>query len=265
MRLTSLNRELSLAREFLAAQTRELDSLGRTAVDRIGQSAQKIDTLVRDNAAQVETIGTVSTAALNNMEQLRDHLPVISNAAKDVTSNIGNAGRIAHAHLQDMVSGLGRLQDFAQSSEQQVGSLREKIEATLGNLEGRTQQLDAVITGRFEALEQRSTGFSLDLERHEADANDALRRRASVMGEEIAATRARLDQDEAEALTSLRARLSAMRDEAAIIGRSLRETKPWLWVTGRRRRRGSPMTLRGSIRIWRNAMTPPSNARPSWA
>lgn len=225
MRLTSLNRELSLAREFLAAQTRELDSLGRTAVDRIGQSAQKIDTLVRDNAAQVETIGTVSTAALNNMEQLRDHLPVISNAAKDVTSNIGNAGRIAHAHLQDMVSGLGRLQDFAQSSEQQVGSLREKIEATLGNLEGRTQQLDAVITGRFEALEQRSTGFSLDLERHEADANDALRRRASVMGEEIAATRARLDQDEAEALTSLRARLSAMRDEAAIIGRSLRENE----------------------------------------
>lgn len=224
-RLTSLNRELSLAREFLAAQTRELDALGRTAVDRIGQSAGRIDSLVRDNAAQVEVIGNVSAAALNNMEQLRVHLPVITNAAKDVTSNIGNAGRIAHAHLQDMVKGLERLQDFGQSSEVQVTALRERIESGLAALESRTQQLDAVITGRFDALEARSTGFALDLDRHEAEARDALQRRAAVMGEEIAATRARLDQDEAEALTSLRARLSALRDEAATIGRSLRENE----------------------------------------
>lgn len=224
-RLTSLNRELSLAREFLAAQTRELDALGRTAVDRIGQSAGRIDSLVRDNAAQVEVIGNVSAAALNNMEQLRVHLPVITNAAKDVTSNIGNAGRIAHAHLQDMVKGLERLQDFGQSSELQVTALRERIESGLAALESRTQQLDAVITGRFDALEARSTGFALDLERHEAEARDTLQRRAAAMGDEIAATRARLDQDEAEALTSLRARLSALRDEAATIGRSLRENE----------------------------------------
>lgn len=224
-RMNSLNRELSLAREFLAAQTRELDALGRSAVDRIEQSAERIDSLVRFNAAQVETIGEVSTAALTNMEQLRHHLPVISNAAKDVTSNIGNAGRIAHAHLQDMVQGLDRLQDFARTSEYQVTSLRDRIESGLSALESRTQQLDNVITGRFEALEQRSTGFALDLERHESEARDAMRLRASVMGDEIAATRARLDQDEAEALTSLRARLSALRDEAGTIGRSLRENE----------------------------------------
>ncbi|NOW44640.1 hypothetical protein FHW96_000782 [Novosphingobium sp. SG751A] len=224
-RLTSLNRELSLAREFLAAQTRELDALGRTAVDRIGQSAGRIDSLVRDNGAQVDMIGTVSAAALANMEQLRVHLPVITNAAKDVTSNIGNAGRIAHAHLQDMVKGLERLQDFGQSSEQQVIALRERIESGLSALESRTQQLDAVITGRFEALEARSTGFALDLERHEAEAREALHLRAAAMGDEIAATRAQLDSHEAEALTSLRARLSALRDEAATIGRSLRENE----------------------------------------
>jgi len=224
-RLTSLNRELSLAREFLAAQTRELDALGRSAVERIGQSAGQIDALVRDNAARVDALGTVSTAALANMEQLRDHLPVITNAAKDVTSNIGNAGRIAHAHLQDMVKGLGRLEEFSQSSQLNVATLHEKIDATLNALESRTQQLDAVISGRFDALEERSTGFALDLERHEIDAREALRLRAGVMGEELAATRARLDQDEAEALTSLRARLSALRDEAATIGRSLRENE----------------------------------------
>lgn len=222
-RLSSANREISLAREFLAAQSRDIESLGRVAVERISQHSDRLATLVQDNAAQVDTLGSVSAAALGNMEQLRDHLPVIATAAKDVTSNIGNAGRVAHAHLQDMVKGLNRLNEFGQASERQVSSLRERIEAALTALEARTQQLDRVITGRFDALDERSTGFALDLERHESDARETLRQRAAVLGDEIAATRSRLDRDEADALTSLRARLSALRDEAATISRALRE------------------------------------------
>ena len=222
-RLTSVNREISLARDFLAAQTRDIESMGRVAVERISQHSGRLAELVQDNSARVETLGSVSSAALGNMEQLRDHLPVIATAAKDVTSNIGNAGRVAHAHLQDMVKGLNRLNEFGQASERQVASLRDRIEATLTALETRTQHLDRVITGRFEALEERSTGFALDLERHESDARESLRQRAAVLGDEIAATRSRLDRDEADALTSLRARLSALRDEAATISRALRE------------------------------------------
>ncbi|MGK3816870.1 hypothetical protein, partial [Enterococcus faecium] len=87
-----------------------------------------------------------------------------------------------------------RLEEFSQSSQLNVGALHDKIDAVLSALENRTQQLDAVITGRFEALEERSTGFALDLERHESEAREALRLRAGLMGEELAATRARLDQ-----------------------------------------------------------------------
>ena len=222
-RLASVNRELSLAREFLGAQSRDLDSLGRVAVERISEHSGRLEALVLTNAAQVESIGSVSVAAVQNMEQLRDQLPVITTAAKDVASNIGNVGRVAHGHVQDMVSGLGRLTDLSAASERQVASLRERIEAALNLLEGRTRLLDQSISGRFDALEERSHGFAMDLERHEADARDALRQRSSAMAEDIAASRARLDREEAEALTSLRARLVALRDEAGTVARSLRE------------------------------------------
>ena len=122
-----------------------------------------------------------------------------------------------------MVKGLNRLNDFGQASERQVTSIRDRIEDGLVALEARTQQLDTVITGRFDALEERSAGFSIDLERHEVEAREALRQRAAAMAEEVAATRLRLDESEAEALTSLRARVSALRDEAGNLGRALRE------------------------------------------
>lgn len=222
-RLASVNRELSLAREFLGAQSRDLDSLGRVAVERISEHSSRLEALVQTNSAQVDSIGNVSAAAVQNMEQLRDQLPVIATAAKDVASNIGNVGRVAHGHVQDMVSGLGRITDLGAASERQVTALRDRIDAALSLLEARTRLLDQTISGRFEALEERSNGFALDLERHEAEARDAMRQRSQAMAEDIAASSARLDREEAEALTSLRARLVALRDEAGTVARSLRD------------------------------------------
>jgi hypothetical protein len=222
-RLASVNRELSLAREFLGAQSRDLDALGRIAVERISEHSTRLEALVQTNGAQVETIGSVSLAAVQNMEQLRDQLPVIATSAKDVASNIGNIGRVAQTHVQDMVSGLGRLTDLGAASERQVASMRERIEAAITLLESRTRLLDNSINDRFEALETRSTGFALDLERHEAEARDAIRHRSATMAEEVEASRMRLDREEAEALTSLRARLMALRDEGSSVARALRE------------------------------------------
>ena len=91
-RLAVVNRELSLARDFIAAQSRDLESLGRVASERLSQHADRLQGLIRDNGAQVEAIGRVSTTALENMDRLRDDLPVISNSARDVASQIGHAG-----------------------------------------------------------------------------------------------------------------------------------------------------------------------------
>jgi hypothetical protein len=89
-------------------------------VERLSQHGDHLAALVRDNAERVQVIGTVGQAALNNMEQLRAQLPVIASATKDLTNNIGNTGRVAQAHLTDMVHGLNRLNDFGLASERQV-------------------------------------------------------------------------------------------------------------------------------------------------
>ena len=52
-RLIATNRELSLAREFLAAQTRDLETGSRIAVERLSASAERLSTLVGDNAARL--------------------------------------------------------------------------------------------------------------------------------------------------------------------------------------------------------------------
>jgi hypothetical protein len=182
---------------------------------------------VRDNASGLQAIGTVSDAALANMERLREHLPVISNSTKDLANNIANTGRVAQAHLQDMVFGLNRLNDFGLASERQVLSLRENIDQTLRELEKRVDELHGSVAGRFEALDQRSQGFAMDLEKHEEEARDTLRRRSATLNEEIAATRVQLDDEEAQSITSLRARLSGLRDETATVARALRESEAW--------------------------------------
>ncbi|MEY4721284.1 MAG: hypothetical protein RIQ46_1009, partial [Pseudomonadota bacterium] len=44
-RLLATNRELSLAREFIAAQGRDLEALGRVAVERLSQNAERLQSL----------------------------------------------------------------------------------------------------------------------------------------------------------------------------------------------------------------------------
>ncbi|WP_067732043.1 hypothetical protein [Novosphingobium naphthalenivorans] len=223
LRLTTVNRELSLAREFIAAQSRDLEALGRVAADRLSQNAGRLQDLVRDNGARVDSISTVSSAALENMEKLRSQLPVIASSAKDVTNNIANAGRTAHAQLEDMVQGFNRLNEFGSASERQVESLRARITETLAEFERRSGQFQTLADERFAALSTQSEEFRTQLDRHEIDALAAIRTRAAALAAEIDTTRHQLDDHEAESLTSLRSRLTALRDESDVVSRALRD------------------------------------------
>ncbi len=224
-RLTTINSELSLAREFIAAQARDLEALGRMASERLSSNADRLAGLIADNGTRIETIGTVSENALDNMEKLRGQLPVIASAAKDVTNNIGNAGRTAHAQLEDMVSGFTKLNQFGQASETQVVALRGMVDQTLAEFAKQSEQLGTIADSRFAELTERGEAFRGELDTHEVSAIAAIRIRAAVLGEEIAATRTALDTQESESLTSLRARLTAVRDEGTAIGRSVRDTE----------------------------------------
>lgn len=224
-RLTAVNRELSLAREFIASQSRDLESLGRIAAERLSHNAERLQELVRENGARVDSLSIVSSAALENMEKLRGQLPVIASSAKDVTNNIANAGRTAHAQLEDMVAGFNRLNEFGSASTRQVTMLREQVNDTLEGFNRQCEQLESIASARFTELAGRSQDFRTQLEKHEVDALAAIRTRARALAEEIESTRHQLDHHEAESLTSLRARLVALRDESDVVSRALHEAE----------------------------------------
>ena len=222
-RLTTVNRELSLAREFISAQSRDIDSLGRVATERLSQHAERLVSLIHDNGTRIDAIGDVSSAALENMEKLRSQLPVIASSAKDVTNNIGTAGRAAHAQLDDLISGFKKLNEFGQASERQVLILRSLVDETISEFTRQTDQLGEIAQQRFAALNEGGDEVRAKLDAQEVEALAAIRSRAAALDAELAGVRGSLDQQEADSLTSLRARLAAVRDESSALVRSLRE------------------------------------------
>jgi hypothetical protein len=222
-RLSTVNRELSLARDFIAAQSRDLESLGRIAAERLSQNADRLQGLIRDNGEQVEQIGRVSTAALGNIDRLRDDLPVISNSARDVTSQIGQAGEVARQQLDEMIGGFNRLNEFGDASGRQVVVLRGKVEQAIAAFEGQAEKLEEVLGHRFNALTERSAAFRAELDGREVEAFAAMRRRADALGQEVAGSAEEIARLEREALAALSGRMGQVNDQAVQMSARLRE------------------------------------------
>lgn len=224
-RLAVVNRELSLARDFMAAQSRDLESLGRVASERISEHAANLQGLIHDNGEQVETIGRVSASALENMDRLRSELPVISNSARDVASQIGQAGNTARGHLEELVSGFNRLNQFGEASERQVASLRQRIDAALADFEAQAEHLEEIARTRFAALAERGAEFRTELDGHEVEALAALRRRADRLGEELDARQAEIQRRAEEEIALLRERVGLAGDDGARVIDALRASQ----------------------------------------
>jgi chromosome segregation ATPase len=222
-RLLTVNRELSLAREFIAAQSRDLESLGRVAADRLSHNADRLEELIRDNGERVASIGSVSETALENMEKLRGQLPVIASSAKDVTNNIGNAGRTAHAQIEEMIGGFKRLNEFGQACSREVLNLREHTGETIAEFQRHCDQMEEIATQRFAALNEQGEEFRTRLDTLEVEALAAIRSRAGAMAEELEAARQLMASEEEDRLAALRQRLEILRDEGGEITRSLIE------------------------------------------
>ncbi|MEQ8412613.1 MAG: ATPase [Erythrobacter sp.] len=214
-RLAVINRELSLAREFLAAQSRELESLGRVASERISAHAGELQQLIGDNGAQVDAIGSASETALANMNRLRDGLPVIANSARDVSNQIGNAGRTAQGQLDELVEGFERLNEFGAASAAQVAALGKKVGETLAGFEEQLSAIEQLASGRFNALGQEAETYRSTLEQTETSALEALRERVTALREESEAAAATLRDGEEAALARLREAKGRLHDEIA--------------------------------------------------
>ena len=250
-RLAAVNRELSLARDFIASQSRDLEALGRVAADRLSQNAAALQELIRDNGEQVAAIGQVSDNALGNMNRLRDQLPVISNSARDVANQIGHAGNTAQGQVEEMVAAFQRLNEFGEASGRQVDALRARLSETLTRFEEHLADLAArgeILTGnllegqedaraRWEQavaqLQQNTTSAIEQLTALDQSAIGNARKRMEALTEagqrvnraildsmaafdaEIARRRQKAAQAEAEALAALQERLERFDADAS--------------------------------------------------
>lgn len=224
-RLVVINRELSLAREFLGNQSRDLEYLGRSASERISEHADRLQGLIRNNGEQVDSIHGASSVALENMVKLRDNLPVIANSARDVSNQIGGAGRAAQEQLSALVGGFERLNQFGEASERQVGSLRKRVDEALAAFLEQANELETITAERFAALAEGSDAVRNDLQTHEIEALSALRARSIALRSELAEAHAAASEEEEQAVAAMRDRVHALRDEAAGISRSVRESE----------------------------------------
>lgn len=216
-RLTVVNRELSMAREFLASQSLELESLGRVASEKLSTHASELQQLIHDNGAQVELIGSTSEIALGNMTRLRDDLPVVATSARDVSNQIGNAGRTARERLDGLITGFERLNEFGKASETQVAALGSRVEEMLGNYSEQLEQLDASVSERFEALKQDAESYRVTIDDNEAAALSTMRERIGELQSETTALAGELKQAEQtssaqmnEAISRLQGDMKAM-------------------------------------------------------
>ena len=209
-RLAAVNAELSLARDFIAAQGRDLESLGRVAAERLSSNADRLQALIRDNGEQVSAIGEVSDTALSNMDKLRDRLPVIANSARDVTSQIAHAGNTAQDQLAELIAGFQRLNEFGEASGRQADLLDGKVSEAIARFEARLADLDRQTQDRFTALRERDEAFRLDLETRETDALASLRRRAGELAAELETLSSQHREREDSGMAALREQMDAL-------------------------------------------------------
>ncbi|WP_202131659.1 hypothetical protein [Aurantiacibacter rhizosphaerae] len=212
-RLHAVNRELALARDFIESQSRDLESLGRVAVERISTNADRLQDLVRDNSAQVESIGHVSETAVGNMERLRDQLPVLTNAARDMNNQLGGTGQSAQDRVDKLASAFERLNGFNETGEAHVAQIGEKVDATLASFEKQIVALGDLAGQRFERLRVNSDEFRRELEAAEERAFDAIASRSEGLARQMRDDAEALHAREAAAATAMRERLSALRIE----------------------------------------------------
>ncbi len=133
-RIKTVNGEISLARSFLAENARELESVGRASAAKLTEAAQQLVTALADADQKAHLLETASSAAINNVELLRNHLPVVTSAAKDATNQIGNAGNAANAQIQNLIGSLQIMDETIEATsttmdrlEQQTSDTSQKI------------------------------------------------------------------------------------------------------------------------------------------
>lgn len=128
IRMRTVNEEIALARQFLAQNARELETLGRQSSKNLVDSAHMLSAALADSDEKAKTLESVSTAANVNLEQLRKHLPVVTSAAKDVSNQIGSASNDAQAQIKTLIATLERVSDAGKSVSEYIENVETRAD-----------------------------------------------------------------------------------------------------------------------------------------
>jgi archaellum component FlaC len=172
-RIKTVNGEIALARSFLAENAREIESVGRTSAKKLNEAAEQLVSALADSDQKAQILETVSNAAVHNLEMLRNHLPVVTSAAKDTTNQIGNAGNTANQQIQSLTASLramseaigatsesmNRLERHSRDISKNIGTAANEassvLEAATANSEARTTELLTALQTGVADVEQR--------------------------------------------------------------------------------------------------------------
>ncbi len=222
-RLRSMNTELSLARDFIAAQSRDLESLGRVAVERLAGSAERLKEVISGQGQDLDNIGIVAATALDNITALRAHLPVASNSTKDLANAIAHAGRTADGQLAALIAAFNRLDSSSASSARKVTELYSQVEIAVSAFARAGERIGMAGESRLEAVIMTLADQRERLDREEAAALAKIRERAEALAADLARAVADIGRDQEHLITAAGDRLNRFEASAGALGRALRE------------------------------------------
>jgi hypothetical protein len=127
-RMRTVNEEIALARQFLAQNARELETVGRQSARQLTDAAEQLAAALADSDGKAKTLEMVSNAATSNLEQLRKHLPVVTSAAKDVTNQIGSAGSSAQMQVTSLIASLERVGEAGKTTRAYIDDMEMRAE-----------------------------------------------------------------------------------------------------------------------------------------
>ncbi|MEP5115273.1 MAG: hypothetical protein ABJQ90_06070 [Parasphingorhabdus sp.] len=211
-RLKTDNNELTIAREFLAHETRELEFLGDQSSQKLTTAADRIKSSLEDGLSNMRKLDEVGESAFNNLDQLREHLPVVINTAKDVTNQIGNTGRASQTEMAAMVATLKRVGEVGTSAKQSIDALTESSNQSLTKLTELADEAQTSFANQF-----------LESENEVQRISKVLRDSAGEVIEALQSTRAELEAETTTSAKTIKTDLEGLETTLANLGKTADE------------------------------------------
>ncbi|MEO9600599.1 hypothetical protein [Parasphingorhabdus sp.] len=206
-RLKTVNNELTVAREFLSQESRELETLGDQSSGKLTTAASLIKKSLEDGLGKMQKLDDVGDAAYKNLEQLREQLPVVISTAKDVTNQIGNSGRTAQTEMTAMTATLKKIEAVSTAAQSSLNDLTDKSVQSVESLAAEADRIKTSLTEQLKEAESGSTQLTTLLKDTTSETIDALQK-----------TRSELATETSESALAMRADLDALETTLATVG-----------------------------------------------